>query len=64
MDRRAYLTAKKRESRERARGAGKCIICTTNPATAGLVTCQPCRAYNSESRRQRAKLSKPQLAAV
>lgn len=49
--RRAYLTLKKRESRDRARAAGRCIICTTNPADTDLVTCSGCRRGVTETRR-------------
>ncbi len=49
--RRAYLTAKKRESRDRARAAGRCIICTTNPADTDLVTCSGCRRGVAQTRR-------------
>ncbi len=50
-NRRAYLTVKKRESRDRARAAGRCIICTTNPADIDLVTCSDCRRSVTETRR-------------
>jgi hypothetical protein len=50
-NRRAYLTAKKRESRQRARDDGRCIICTTNPADEHLVTCAECRRGVSTTRR-------------
>jgi len=52
-DRRAYLTAKKREARERARAAGKCIICTNKPADPDRVTCADCRGLVIENRKQR-----------
>ena len=50
-DRRAYLTDKKRIARKAARKAGRCIICTHNAATEGLVTCQGCRDRNTAMRR-------------
>jgi len=52
-DRRAYLTAKKREQRENARAAGLCIICAKSPAPKPLVTCDPCRQKVSDARRVR-----------
>ena len=49
-DRRAYLAAKKRESRERARADHRCVICTTNPADAERATCGGCRKSVTSSR--------------
>ena len=42
-NRREYLTAKKREQRERARAHGLCGICAKNPSDAGMATCSDCR---------------------
>lgn len=50
--RRKYLTRKKRESRDRARAEGKCIVCTRNAAESPLVTCAECRSEIVEWQRQ------------
>lgn len=50
--RRAYLTTKKREQRERARNEKRCIICAKNPADPDHVTCAECRSAVTESRRR------------
>jgi hypothetical protein len=62
-DRRKYLTAKKREQRERARTAGLCIICAKTPANTGRVTCSNCRDAVVNNRKQRSELA-ARLATV
>jgi hypothetical protein len=52
-ERRVYLREKKREARERARAAGRCIICTNRPADAELVTCSECRSDVLDWRRSK-----------
>jgi len=44
---------KKRAQRERARAAGKCIVCRKRKARKGRVTCGPCNEDAKERMRLR-----------